>query len=198
MYRLQGKKGCPLPNVRTQELNRMITALLPELRFDRQRVFSLVLHSLQQGGQERAVSLDRLQKQERQLQKRKEKLLTLYLDGDLSKAEFQEQKMRYAEQLSRLHEEIAAETMVQEQSGPAQAQLLRAMEEELTGILHEEIAAVFLEKAVICADSSKETIHVQLFLRQGQTASVFFSRNPFTLCRKPFLQCAPPNADCAR
>ncbi len=198
MYRLQGRKGCCLPNVRTQELNQVMTVLLPEIPWDRQAVFTLVEQSIQQGRQEVRVPLDVLRKQEIQLGRRKERLLELCLEGHLSKAEFHTQNERYDAQLSRLQDEIQTCKAVQSQSDRAHEKLVRAMEQEFMGTLHEEVAAALLEKAVICADSSREKIHLQLSFGLGQTASVFFSRKPFTLCSKPCLQYAPPNADCAR
>lgn len=198
MYRLQGRAGCDLPNVRTAELNKILTALLPQVIFDKQAVFALVCQSVEDAAAHDEASFTSLQRQLWQITQKKEKLLELCMEGRLPDVEFQKQNEKYNAQCNLLWNRIRARKAAQEQENKTQAQLVQAMEQELYGTLHEEIAAALLEKAVICADSTKERIHLKLDFGRGQCASVSFSRKPFTFCREPFLQYAQPNADCAQ
>lgn len=187
MYRMQGRAGCDLPNVRTQELNKILSELFSQIAVNQQAVMQLVWKGVQQAEHSgrRSDITALLQKQLVQTEQKKEKLLELSIDGLLTNEEFKEQNDKLNEQRTILQRQQRENAVEEKQEQTAKAQLMQAMQEELCGILHEEVAAVLLEQAVICADSTKEQIHLRLQFGLGQQASVYFLRKPFTLCRGP-------------
>ena len=188
LYRQQGRAGCTLPHVRTEELNRVASALLPQIPIDQKEVFELVWRGLQRAGRrgtgaERGASIER---QLVQVAHKKERLLELSLEGVLSNPDFQEQNDRLNEQRRQLCRQQRENTARQKQGQTEREKLMQAMEEELKGILHQEVAASILQKVVVCADSTRETIHLHVKFGLEQTASVHFLRKPFTFCSESF------------
>lgn len=185
MYRMQGRAGCDLPNVRTVELNQILSELLQEIPINQQAVMELVWHGIQQSmySGKGADAMARIQKQLTQIERKKEKLLELSIAGALTSGEFKEQNDRFNEQRTILQKQLQ-ENAAEQQEQITKDQLMQAMQQELCGILHEEVAATLLEQAVICTDSTKEQIHLRLQFGLEQQASVSFSRKPFTFRRE--------------
>lgn len=200
MYRMQGRAGCDLPNVRTIELNTIVRALIEQIEVDQQAVMELVWQGIQQAEHSgrRSDIMASMQRQLAQVQQKKEKLLELSAMGLLTNEEFKEQNDRLNEQRTILYAQQKENEAEQKREQTARNQLIQAMQEELCGTLHEQVAAAFLEQAVICADSTKERIHLQLRFGLGQQASVYFSRKPFAFCSEICSQYAQPNAGCAQ
>ena len=186
MYRQQGRAGCDLPNVRSNELNTILSALMEEIPVDQQAIMDLVWQGVQQAehSQRRSDIMALMQRQLTQIEQKKEKLLELSTMGLLTNEEFKEQNDRLNEQRTLLQKQQQENQAEQKREQTARSQLIRAMQEELFGALHEEVAAALLEQAVICADSTRERIHLRLQFGLGQQASVYFSRKPFTFCRE--------------
>lgn len=185
LYRQQGRAGCDLPNVRTEELNRVLSVLFPEIPIDRKEILELVWKSVQKtayGGRcaERVAAIDR---QLVQVAHKKERLLELSIEGLLTNEDFKEQNDRLNEQRRILYRQQKENTAQQKQEQIGKETVMRVIEEELGGILHQEVAASILQKAVVCADSTKEKIHLYVQFGLEQMASVYFLRKPFTFCR---------------
>lgn len=187
MYRLQGRAGCDLPNVRTEELNKILSALFSEIAVNQQAVLEFVWKGVQQTAHSgrRAELTASIQRQLVQIEHKKEKLLELSIDGLVTNEEFKEQNDKLNEQRMILYRQQRENAVQQKQEQTEKGFIMRAMQEELCGILHEEVAAALLEQAVICADSTREQIHLRFTFGLGQKASVYFSRKPFTFCREP-------------
>lgn len=184
MYRLQGRAGCDLPNVRTNELNSILSELFHQIPVNQQGVMELVWKGIQQAeysGRHADITVS-IQKQLVQLEQKKEKLLELSIADLLTNEEFKEQNDRLNQQRTILYKQWKEYKAEQKQEQTDKQQFMQAIQEELDGVLHEEIAAALLEQAVICADSTKEQIHLHLQFGLGQRASVYFSRKPFTFC----------------
>lgn len=186
MYRQKGRAGCELPNVRSTELNTILSTLIGEVSIDHKAIMELVWSGIQKTAGSRSSDMTAwVQKQLVQMQQKKEKLLELSVAGVLSNEEFKEQNDRLNEQCARLYKQQQENQTEQRREQTEKSQLMRAMQEELCGTLHEEVAAALLEQAVICADSTKEKIHIHLQFGLEQQASVYFTRRPFTFCREP-------------
>ena len=129
---------------------------------------------------ERVAAIDR---QLVQVAHKKERLLELSIEGLLTNEDFKEQNDRLNEQRRILYRQQKENTAQQKQEQIGKETVMQVIEEELGGILHQEVAASILQKAVVCADSTKEKIHLYVQFGLEQMASVYFLRKPFTFCR---------------
>ena len=203
-YREHGKEGCGLPNIRTEELDAVLTAQFQKLVKNQRQIVQLVLDSVAEAQRRRdcAGELARMQSQLRQLGDKKERLLELCTAGAVAVQEFKERNDGLNDRIAALRRQMEALHQRERETESPDVPLSRleeALRQELDAEhgLSSEVAAAILDHAVVCQGSSRETIRLELHLRLGQTASAVFSRNKSAFWNPSSLRCEPPDADCA-
>ena len=200
-YRDQGKAGCPLPALRTRELDAILAALFPRLVPQPERMIRRVLLCVTKARTRRAEADGEnwLRAQLRQLADKKDALLELYGAGAITAREFQLRNDRFNRQLENLEERLTALEAAQSQAGPDCAEdsrLEQVLRQELAleGNQRSRLAAALLDRALVLEGSDDKEIDLLLYLKSGQTVPVHLCRTPFGF-RFPgeMTAGAPPN-----
>lgn len=200
-YRNQGKAGCPLPALRTRELDAILAALFPRLVPQPERMIRRVLLCVSKARTRRAEAdgENRLRAQLRQLAGKKDALLELYGAGAITAREFQLRNDRFNRQLENLEGRLTALEAAQSQAEPDCAEdsrLEQVLRQELAleGNQRSRLAATLLDRALVLEGSDDKEIDLLLYLKSGQTVPVHLCRTPFGF-RFPgeMTAGAPPN-----
>lgn len=204
-YRDRGKAGCPLPAVRTRELEAILAALFPSLVPRPEHLVAQLLRCIAEARarQQGDRAANRLQTRLDQLRAKKDTLLELYGAGAVSAREFQQRNEGFNRQIAELEGQLAQRAAEQSRTGSDCAdpgQLREALAEELAlrGPERPRLAALVLDRAVVLEGSDDREIDLMLYLRPGPTVPVHVSRSPFAFRFPSSSLCAPPGAGCAR
>lgn len=184
-YRDQGKAGCPLPALRSRELDAILAALFPRLIPHPEQLQAQVLQCIREAQrQPEAQGLDRLQAQLHQLEQKKDALLELYGAGAITCREFQQRNDKFNRQIMQLEAHFSARASDLARETPGQTDTAR-LEEALKRALNFEgdgasyLAAALLDRAVVLEGSHQRELNVVLYLKSGQVVPVHLSRSPF-------------------
>ena len=184
MYREHGKTGCDLPAIRTREMDAILAEQFQKLVKHRRQIIRLVIDSITdtQQREEHSDKIARLEVQIRQLEDKKDKLLELSVADAITMQEFKKRNNRFNEQITALQAQVISlqQQERQKQSTSADtAALEKALWADLNcaASIQSETVATILDRAVVCADSDDKHIHLELYLRLGQTASVYYERD---------------------
>ncbi len=189
LYRKKGKDGCALPAVHTKELDAVLANLFQRLVRNQEEIIQLVLRSVAETAKptDHAEQILRLENQIQQFQQKKDKLLELSMAEAISLAEFKSRNDRFNAQITGLQEQIVSLRQQSSQArsaGPDPAFLENVLWEALrfeNGIESELVSSI-ADRVVVCEDSNRQQVHLEIDLRLGQQASIQFSRAPFVLC----------------
>lgn len=183
VYRAKGKEGCDLPNIRTKELDAILADQFQKLVKHQKQIVKLVLDSIAdtQKNIDHSAQIDRLQVQVGQLEEKKDKLLELSIADAITMQEFKRRNNRFNEQITSLQEQIINLQQQEKQSKLSNidlTELEKALWKELRfeEAISTEVVASILDHVVVCEGSNQEKIHLELYLRLGQSASVTFQR----------------------
>lgn len=183
MYREHGKAGCDLPTIRTTELDTILAEQFQKLVKHQRQIIRMVLDSVTntQKKEDHSKEIARLQAQIQQLENKKEKLLELSMAEAITMQEFKKRNSRFNEQITTLQTQTIS-LQQQEQQKQIAATDTAALEKALWVDLNckepiqSEVVATILDHAVVCEDSDDKHIHLELYLRLGQTASAYYER----------------------
>ena len=131
--------------------------------------------------EDHSKEIARLQAQIQQLEDKKEKLLELSMADAITMQEFKKRNSRFNEQITALQTQTIA-LQQQEQQKQIAATDAAALEKALwtdlscKNQIQSEVVATILDHAVVCEDSDDKHIHLELYLRLGQTASAYYER----------------------
>ena len=183
MYREHGKAGCDLPTIRTTELDTILAEQFQKLVKHQRQIIRMVLDSVTDTRQivDQSKEISRLQAQIQQLEDKKEKLLELSMADAITMQEFKKRNSRFNEQITALQTQTIS-LQQQEQQKQSAAADTAALEKALWADLNckepiqSEVVATILDHAVVCEDSDDKHIHLELYLRLGQTASAYYER----------------------
>ena len=184
MYREHGKAGCDLPTIRTTELDTILAEQFQKLVKHQRQIIRLVVDSVTDTRQkeDHSKEITRLQAQIQQLEDKQDKLLELSMADAITMQEFKKRNSRFNEQITSLQTQTIA-LQQQEQQKQIAATDAAALEKALWADLsckepiQSEVVATILDHAVVCEDSDDKCIHLELYLRLGQTASAYYTRD---------------------
>lgn len=184
MYREHGKVGCDLPTIRTREMDAILAEQFQKLVKHRRQIIRLVIDSITdtQQREDHSDKIARLEVQIRQLEDKKDKLLELSVADAITMQEFKKRNNRFNEQITALQAQVISlqQQERQKQSAAADtASLEKALWADLNCAesIQSETVATILDHAVVCEDSDDKHIHLELYLRLGQTASAYYERD---------------------
>ena len=188
MYRKEGREGCSLPAIKTRELDVVLADLFQKMEINKKQIVQLVLSSISDSSRaiDNSPQIERLEAQTEQLLEKKEKLLNLSIAGALTMQEFKQRNDRFNQQLSEIEKQTSALRQGQQNRAADidPALLENALWEELqfTNGVSSEVVAAILDHVVVGEASNDEKIHLDIYLRLGQSASVDFSRGGLAFC----------------
>ena len=204
-YRNRGRAGCTAPQVCTMELDQMMGSLFGRLLRDRRTVIDAVAAVIQAVPEERDYLQDilRLGEELSAIQAKKDRLLELSVEGAVSTAEFKRRNDGFNEQSKALEARMAA-YREEAEKGRRTAERLKeicfALERELSfqSGVDPTLVTTILDKIVVKRGSTKDTLHLEIYLKFGGPVGAVFERRSSSFRFTPSLQCAPPDAGCAQ
>ena len=182
VYRSHGRSGCSAPQIRSCEVDAILTEIFKELMKDKQAIIDSLVKVITSVPKE--VDYDRLrsrvQEEMDEIEKKKDRLLDLSIAGALDAPEFKKRndalnvRLRECEsQLStiRQEEERAVDNKLNE------AEIRRVLDRELSfeGEPNSALLTTILEKIVVKKGSTKEEIHLDIYLKLGQQYEAIYS-----------------------
>ena len=186
VYRNRGRAACSAPQLRTEELDRIMADIFTSMIKDRGAIIRAVMTVLEAVPQEHDYSKDiqRLEAEIDAITVKKDRLLELSIDGMISKAEFKQRNDGFNEQMARLEQslrELRGEEQRNAMTAPQLAQIQEALEGMLTfeGGIDSKLVTTILDHIIVKKESTKEHISLEIYLKFGGPLGVAFERpNP--------------------
>ena len=202
VYRNRGRVACSAPQLRTTELDQIMSQIFDQLTQNKQAIIDAVVTVLQSVPDEHDYAQDirHIEEDLSSIQAKKDRLLEMSIEGVISTAEFKQRNDGFNEQAKVLEERLAVLQSEAEkgQQTTAQLQEIRsALEEELTfqNSVNSALVTTILDKIIVKKGSTKEELHLEIHLKFGGPCGVVFNRKNSSFRCIPSLQCAPPDAD---
>ena len=183
VYRNRGRAGCTAPQLRTTELDQIMADIFDQLVQNKQAIIDAVVTVLQSVPDEHDYAQDirHIEEGLSSIQAKKDRLLEMSIEGVISTAEFKQRNDGFNEQIKTLEEKLAA-LQSEAEKGPqttAQLQEIRsALEEELTfqNSVNSVLVTTILDKIEVKKGSTKEELHLDIYLKFGGPCGVVFNR----------------------
>ncbi len=181
VYRKYGRSACSAPQIRSSELDLILSRIFTELVKDKQAIIDNLITVLQNVPKE--VDYEKLrgrvQEEMDALNVRKDRLLDLQIAGAITIEEFKTRNDTCNEQLRAL--EAQMEALRQEEAQAAGKDLdlgaiRRTLEKELSfseGV-NSALVSTILEKIVVKKESTKEEIYLDIYLKLGQQYAAIY------------------------
>jgi len=187
IYRKYGRAACSAPQIRSSELDLILSRIFLELVKDRQAVIDSLITVLQNVPREADYEKmrDRVQGEMDALSDRKERLLDLQIAGAITIEEFKARNDTCNGQLRVLEAELEA---IRQEEARAAGRMLdlgairRALEKALSfseGV-HSALVSTVLEKIIVKKESTKEEIHLDICLKLGQRYAATYDPQNFS------------------
>lgn len=174
VYRAKGRAACSAPQVRSTELDQVMAQIFTEMMKDKNAIIDAVLTVLRNVPQEvdYTRAKGRVEEEIAAVNAKKDRLLELSMADALTVAEFKQRNDAFNQQLRELEAQLAtiqSEQQRQKDSAMDMEKIRQALERELSfqeGINSHLVAAI-LEKIVVKKESTKQEIHLDIFLKLG-------------------------------
>ena len=183
VYRNRGRAGCTAPQLRTTELDQIMADIFDQLVQNKQAIIDAVVTVLQSVPDEHDYAQDirHIEEDLSAIQAKKDRLLEMSIEGVISTAEFKQRNDGFNEQAKVLEERLAVLQSEAEkgQQTTAQLQEIRsALEEELTfqNSVNSVLVTTILDKIEVKKGSTKEELHLDIYLKFGGPCGVVFNR----------------------
>ena len=175
VYRQQGKAACSAPQIRSSELDQIMAQIFTQMVKDKDAIIDSLVSVITNVPKE--VDYARLQSHvEGEIattKQKKDRLLDLHIAGAITIEEFKERNDALNIQLKNQESQLAA---IQQEQAKAGAQELdidairRELDKELsfTDGISTALVATILDKIIVKKESTKEEIHLDIYLKLGQ------------------------------
>ena len=182
IYRYKGRKACSAPQIRSEELDKILAEIFTEMMKDKQGIIDSLVTVLTQIPKE--VDYDKLTAHVEQeigaTKQKKDRLLDLHIAGAITIEEFKERNDGLNDRLKEQESQLAV--IVQEKAR-AQTQDLdvdairRELDKELsfTDGINTELVATILDQVIVKKESTKEEIHLEIILKLGHKYEAIYS-----------------------
>ena len=187
VYRAKGRAGCSAPQVRSEELDRIMAQIFTEMVRDKNAIIDSLLAVLQSVPQEVDYSKAkaRLEEEMAAIAAKKDRLLELSMADALSTAEFKSRNETFNQQLQALETQLATlqiEKQRQKESAMDFGKIRKTLDRELRfeGEINSDLVATILDKAVVKKESTKEEIHLDIYLKLGAKFEAVFPSASFS------------------
>lgn len=192
-YCRRGKNGCPTPQLRSSELDKILAGIFQEMVKDKDAMIDAILQVL------KSVNTEQNNEKEKQMiqqelfgiETKKERLLELSLADAISMTEFIQRNEMFNERLKQLKEQqkIIEQEEEKRQSTELEMKKIRTvLEQELSfkNGVNSALVTTILDKIVVKKESTKEQVHIEIYLKFGQTYEALIDREKSSVCCKPF------------
>ncbi len=175
VYRTKGRAACSAPQIRSCDLDPIMAQIFTELVEDKEAVIDSLITVLTSIPKE--VDYDQLiscaEAGIAATRQKKDRLLDLHIEGSITTAEFKERNDGLNDRLREQEDQLASIRVEQAKAAPAELDI-PAIRAELEKTLNFEagidsaLVTTILDKVVVKKESTKEEIHLDIFLKLGQ------------------------------
>ena len=175
VYRMKGRKACAAPQICSEELDQILAEIFTEIMHDKEAIIDSLITVLTQVPKE--MDYERLvahtEGEIAATKQKKDRLLDLHIAGAITIEEFKERNDGLNDQLKLLESQLAA--VRQEQVRVCGQELdIDAIQQELdkelsfTDGINTALVSTILDKVIVKKGSTKEEIHLDIYLKLGQ------------------------------
>ncbi|MCI8810612.1 MAG: recombinase family protein, partial [Oscillibacter sp.] len=183
VYRDRGRAACSAPQLRTTELDQIMAQIFNQLAQNKQAIIDAVVTILQSVPDEHDYTQDirHIEEDLSAIQAKKDRLLEMSIEGVISTTEFKQRNDGFNEQIKTLEEKLAVIQLESEKGKQTTAQLgeiRTALEQELAfqNGIHSALVTTILDKIVVKKGSTKEELHLDIYLKFGGPWGGVFNR----------------------
>ncbi len=175
VYRTHGRAACSAPQIRSSELDLILSMIFKELMKDKQIIIDALVTVLQSVPKEVDYGYQRrrIENQIEEINIKKDRLLDLSVAGALRVEEFKQRNDAMNGQIRMLETQLQAIREEEAKCVDGQmniGEIRRVLDQELSfaGSINTPLAASILEKIVVKKGSTKEEIHLDIYLKLGE------------------------------
>ena len=181
VYRSRGRAACSAPQIRSSDLDFILSDIFKELIRDKQKIIDSLVTVLTNIPKEVDYGKLRCQVENEMddLERKKNRLLDLSIAGALTVEEFKERNDAFNAQILERQEKLTA--IRKEENQPSEEldipAIRQALDEALrfTGEIDTALVATILDKVVVKKESTKDDIHLDIFLKLGSTYEAVYT-----------------------
>ena len=182
VYRSHGRAACLAPQIRSSDLDLILSDIFRELVRDKEKIIDSLVTVLTNIPKEVDYGKLRCQVENEMddLERKKNRLLDLSIAGALTVEEFKERNDAFNVQILECHGKLT--TIRQEEENQSSEELdipaiRQALDEALrfTGEIDTALVATILDKVVVKKESTKDAIHLDIFLKLGSTYEAVYT-----------------------
>ena len=175
MYRQRGRAACSAPQIRSSELDLILSEIFKELMKDKTAIIDSLVTVLTNVPKEVDYEKirSRIQDEIEAINAKKDRLLELSIAGALTVEEFKQRNETFNTQIRTFESQL--EELREEEAKNAGAvmdvtEIRRVLDRELSfeGEINSALVASILDKIVVKKGSTKEEIHLDIYLKLGQ------------------------------
>jgi hypothetical protein len=182
VYRQKGRAACSAPQIRSSELDRIMAEIFGEMVKDKNAIVDSLVTVLVNVPKE--VDYERMITQVQggieATKQKKDRLLDLHIAGAITIEEFKERNDSLNDLLKEQESQLAAIHQEQTKAGSQELDI-DAIRKELNaqlsfeGGINTALVATILDKIIVKKESTKEEIHLDIYLKLGQKYEAIYS-----------------------
>ena len=187
VYRQKGRAACSAPQVRSEELDRILAEIFTEMVKDKTAIIDALVAVLKSVPREVDYyqARHRIEEEMQAIHAKKDRLLELSMADALTTSEFKKRNEVFNQQLLNLETQLAAlavEEARQKNDTLDMPKIRRELEKELSfeGKINTALVATILEKIVVKKESTKKEIHLDIFLTLGTEYQAIYDPKNFS------------------
>lgn len=182
VYRSHGRAACSAPQIRSSDLDVILSDIFKELVRDKEKIIDSLVTVLTNIPKEVDYGKLRCQVENEMddLERKKNRLLDLSIAGALTVEEFKERNDAFNAQIQECQGKLTAIRQEEENQSSEELDIpaiRRALDEALrfTGETDTALVATILDKVVVKKESTKDDIHLDIFLKLGSTYEAVYT-----------------------
>ncbi len=182
VYRSHGRGACSAPQIRSSDLDLILSDIFKELVRDKEKIIDSLVTVLTNIPKEVDYGKLRCQVENEMddLEQKKNRLLDLSIAGALTVEEFKERNDAFNAQILECQGKLTAIRQEEENRTSEELDIpaiRRALDEALsfTGEIDTALVATILDRVVVKKESTKDDIHLDIFLKLGSTYEAVYT-----------------------
>ena len=182
VYRSHGRAACSAPQIRSSDLDVILSDIFKELVRDKEKIIDSLMTVLTNIPKEVDYGKLRCQVENEMddLERKKNRLLDLSIAGALTVEEFKERNDAFNAQILECQGKLTAIRQEKENRTSEELDIpaiRRALDEALrfTGEIDTALVATILDRVVVKKESTKDDIHLDIFLKLGSTYEAVYT-----------------------
>ena len=189
VYRNRGRAACSAPQLRTDELDQIMAQIFNQMAKDKSAIVDAVMKVIQAVPNEHDYRQD-IQRAAAEIESicaKKDRLLEMSIAGALSTAEFKQRNDAFNQQIHELEQQTEALEAEERKSHISVKQLgeiKAALETELSfqNGVNSALVAAILDHIVVKRESTREEVHLDIYLKFEDPYYVTFDRKKSSFC----------------